>query len=178
MKVDIVSKISATYKSICPFLVERSRRIWATSKAKTIGRGGINTMRAAIGMGYFTIGKGFEKLEHPPASSACIRRAGGGRENKIETDQTLLDALKSILDLVTRCNPMNPLLGTNMSLSKIVTLLKEKNHGADITTIRLLLKQLGYTLQSNRKRREGEDHPDRNAQFEYINEHIQKQNRE
>jgi transposase len=170
-----ITTISEKYKSIQQFFDERSKRIWAAAEAKAIGRGGINAVRAATGMGYFTIKKGFEELEKSPAAQQRIRHPGGGRKKKTETDETLLSDLKQIIDPLTRGDPMNPLLWTSKSLAKIVVALKKEKHEVGITTVRKLLKQLGYSLQSNRKRREGEDHPDRNSQFEYINECVREQ---
>jgi transposase len=175
MDTDIILKLSEKYKSIYPFLDERSKRIWAASEAKSIGRGGINAVRAATGMGYFTIKKGFDELENSPTSTDRIRQSGGGRKKKIETDTTLLQDLQTIVEPITRGDPTSPLLWTSKSLTKIVKGLKEKGHVVGITSVRKLLKQLGYSLQSNRKRREGEDHPDRNVQFEYINKHVKEQ---
>jgi transposase len=174
MENRIISIISDKYKSVQGFLDEHSKRIWAAAEAQSLGRGGINAVRAATGMGYWTLRKGLEELADPSMNVVRIRKSGGGRKKKIETDKTLLEDLQLIVAPATRGNPMNPLLWTSKSLSKIVNGLKEQGHEVGITTVRKLLKQLGYSLQSNRKRREGENHPDRNAQFEYINEHVKK----
>jgi hypothetical protein len=103
------------------------------------------------------------------------RKSGGGKKKITQTQPQLIDALKAIVDPTTRGNPMNPLLWTSKSLLKIVTALKAQRFQVGITSVQLLLKQLYYTLQSNRKRREGSNHPDRDAQFEYINKQTKKQ---
>jgi hypothetical protein len=126
-------------------------------------------------MGYYTLKKGLEELENPPTDTKRIRKPGGGQKKKSEKDKTLLQDLKFIVDPITRGAPMSSLLWTSKSLAKIVAALKVKGHEVGITTIRKELKKLGYSLQSNRKTRDGASHPDRNAQFEYINEQVQAQ---
>ncbi|MDR2757519.1 MAG: hypothetical protein LBC20_17640 [Planctomycetaceae bacterium] len=153
-----ITTIYEKYKSIQAFFDERSKRVWAAAEAKSIGRGGINAVRAATGMGYLTLKKGFAELEQSPSVQQRIRQPGGGRKKKTDTDVTLLSDLQQILDPFTRGDPMTPLLWTSKSLAKIVAALQEAKHNVGITTVRKLLKQLGYSLQSNRKRREGEDH--------------------
>lgn len=134
-----------------------------------------NIVRAATGMGYFTIKKGLDELPPPPPLPIRLRQSGGGRKKKSEVDVTFLSDLQLIIDPLTRGDPSSPLLWTSKSLVKIKKALKEKGHQIGITTIRKELKRLGYSLQSNRKRREGEYHPDRNRQFEYINKKTKEQ---
>jgi transposase len=176
MKADIIQTLRATYADISPFLNERSRRIWAASAAKNLGRGGITLVQKVTGISSKTIRKGILELESDPVLPVDrCRKSGGGRKKITETQPQLIDALKAIVDPATRGDPQNPLLWTSKSLSKIVTALKKQGFQVGITSVRLLLKQLGYTLQSNRKRLEGSHHPDRDAQFEYVNKQIKKQ---
>ncbi|MDR2706400.1 MAG: ISAzo13 family transposase [Planctomycetaceae bacterium] len=175
MNSDIITPFSDKYKSICEFLDERGRRVWAATEVLGLGRGGVNIVRAATGMGYFTIKKGLDELAHPPSPPTRLRQIGGGRKKKSEIDVTFLSDLQLIIDPLTRGDPSNPLLWTSKSLVKLKATLKEQGHEVGITTIRKELKRLGYSLQSNRKRGEGEDHPDRNRQFEYINKKTKEQ---
>jgi hypothetical protein len=104
-----------------------------------------------------------------PAPRGRVRRAGGGRKRLSETDATLLDDLRALLDPVTRGDPMAPLLWTAKSLRNLVKGLEQDGHRISHETVAVMLRGLGYSLQGNRKTLEGSNHPDRDAQFEYIN---------
>src|SRR5438128_11185984 len=155
---------------------ERVVRLWAAAEAVALGRGGISLVAAATGVSRKRIGVGIRELraedpqapERPPRQSR-VRRPGGGRKPKTETDPTLLDDLEALVEPLTRGDPMSPLRWTCKSLTKLAAALRDRGHQVSHETVRQLLLQLDYSLQATCKTREGSDHPDRNAQFEQIN---------
>src|SRR5512135_3656767 len=152
---------------------ERRRRPWATAEARELGWGGVSLVARATGRSRPTITAGFRELDQPlpqrAAQSARVRRLGGGRRPLTETDSGLLAALESLLEPVTRGDPESPLRWTCKSTRRLAEELTRKNHRVGPRTVATLLQKAGYSLQANRKTREGIAHPDRNAQFEYIN---------
>ena len=171
-------QIRSRYRRIERSLNERARRLFAASEALSLGRGGIAMVSRATGLARRTIGEGMKELkaieagEEPAELAGRVRRPGGGRKKATDKDPTLLADLKELVESTTRGDPESPLLWTSRSLRNIATSLSAQGHSVGIMTIRRLLKELGYSLQSNRKRLEGKQHPDRNAQFEHINETI------
>src|SRR4051812_2469833 len=127
-----------------------------------------------------TVDLGIRELREgvPPAtpdrSRGRVRRPGGGRKPVTEHDASLLSDLESLVDPVTRGDPMSPLRWTCKSTRKLAEGLQQRGHGVGYRTVAGLLRQLNYSLQSNRKTREGASHPDRNAQFEYINDQVRR----
>ena len=153
------------------------RRQWAAAEASTLGWGGIATVSAATGLARNTIAAGLRELgyrqEHPDEPVASrLRRVGGGRKALTETDPGLLQALDALVDPVTRGHPESPLRWTCKSTRKLAEELQRQKHPVTDRTVAALLKQSGYSLQANRKTKEGSSHPDRNAQFEYINRQV------
>lgn len=175
------AKVRRRYLKIAGSLTERARRLHAASEALAFGYGGIAAVSRAIGMAKSAIGRGIEELRGieegvvKPMDPTRSRRAGGGRKKITETDPTLLPNLKRLVDSSTRGDPESPLLWTARSLQNLADELTALGHKVSNHTISRLLKELGYSLQSNRKRLEGAQHPDRNAQFEHINEKIRRQ---
>src|SRR5829696_5057952 len=160
---------------------ERLCRLWAAAEALALGRGGITLVAAATGVSRKRIGVGIRELREQaapaaaaPPSLARVRRPGGGRKPKTETDPTLLDDLEALVEPLTRGDPMSPLRWTCKSLTKLAAALREQGHQVSHETVRQLLLQLDYSLQATCKTREGSDHPDRNAQFEQINAQAQR----
>jgi len=171
-----VELIRQKYEALTPFLDERVRRLWAGAEARVLGRGGIATVAAATGLSRDTIRGGM-----PPAqggggkalaalAGARLRRAGGGRKRLVNKDVTLLRDLEALVDPVTRGDPQSPLRWTSKSTRKLAEELQARGHPIEARTVAGLLTELGYSLQALRKTREGAAHPDRDAQFEYINE--------
>lgn len=155
-------------------LDERGRREWAASEALAIGYGGVTRVSRATGLARSTVVAGVAELRAEPASSAAegprrIRRPGGGRKKKTETDPTLLADLEELIDPGTRGDPESPLRWTVKSLRVLACELTTLGHKISFSAVRTLLKLLGYSLQGNRKTLEGSAHPDRDAQFEYLN---------
>ena len=160
-------------------MVERMRRQWAASEAQTYGRGGVSAVSDATGMSRNTIRKGLIELtarkKHPRAPvSTRIRREGGGRKRLTETDPGLARALDRLIEPTTRGDPMSPLRWTCKSTMNLAQGLTRQGHPIGAWTVGAMLKQAGYSLQSNRKTKEGASHPDRNAQFEYINSSVER----
>ena len=154
---------------MAPLLDERSRRRWAASEAHMIGHGGVSAAAAATGLARRTIYRGLADLkDRASAKDDRIRRRGGGRKSRIAEDSTLLADLKLLVEPVTRGDPMRRQLWTSLSLRKLSKDLKGKGHEISYPVVGDCLRQLGYSLQANRKSHEGSGHMDRNAQFEYI----------
>jgi hypothetical protein len=154
-------------------LDERSRRLVAAAESLAIGRGGVSAVARATGMARQVIRRGVAELQeapvHPPSR---IRRPGGGRKKAVVRDATLQHDLERLVEPVTRGDPESPLRWTCKSVRKLVAELERMGHRANRQTIAEILDDLGYSLQANRKTREGASHPDRNAQFEHINRRV------
>jgi hypothetical protein len=156
---------------------ERMRRQWAASEAVDLGWGGVCAVAAATGLARNTIMAGARELAarrtHPRTKvSPRIRQEGGGRKALIENDPGLLTALEALVDPVTRGHPESPLRWTCKSTGTLAAELERQQHQVSDRTVAALLKAAGYSLQANRKTREGSSHEDRNAQFEYINRRV------
>jgi transposase len=175
--MEIESAVKERYQNLEWALDERLRRLFAASEAKAIGHGGIALVWKATGVARGSIQQGLKELVERPegmeSSSRRIRRVGAGRKTTVTDDAALLAALESLVEPVTRGDPESPLRWTCKSLRQLATELGEQGHSVSHTSIGGLLKQLGYSLQGNRKTLEGADHPDRNSQFEYINARVE-----
>lgn len=159
------------YATIAPLFHERLRRLFVAMLAQSWGHGGIASVAAATGMARSTIGRGLRELERIAAEGTAgehIRRPGGGRKKAVTTDPTLAEDLQKLVDPATRGDPMSPLQWVSKSTRHVAEALREQGHQISHETVRRSLKELGFTLQANRKTREGEQHEDRNAQFEHI----------
>ena len=172
-----IERIRSKYVALSPAMDERLRRQWAAAEAMTLGWGGVSTVSVATGMARNTITVGRRELEtrqeHPEVPvDRRLRRAGAGRKRVAETDPELLKALEALVDPVTRGHPESPLKWTCKSTAKLAAELSRQEHPVTDRTVATLLKEAGYSLQANRKTREGSRHPDRNAQFEYINQQV------
>ncbi|GAB6269731.1 MAG: hypothetical protein STSR0002_24730 [Smithella sp.] len=174
--MDIESAVRERYKNLEWALDERLRRLYAAAEAKAIGHGGITLVQKVTGVARGSIKQGLKELlpsQRTPSgdgSNQRIRRIGGGRKASVKDDAKLLAALESLVEPVTRGDPESPLRWTCKSLRQLESELRSQGHAVSHTSIGVLLKKLGYSLQGNRKTLEGGDHPDRNAQFEFINE--------
>ena len=164
--------IKLRYAALAPVLDERGRRRFAAAEALAAGRGGVTAVSRITGIARSTIDRGLAELRGdgaPAAGPDRVRRKGGGRRPLIVTDPTLLADLKDLVEPTTRGDPMAPLLWTAKSLRNLAGGLRELGHRIGHNVVADLLRDLGYSLQANRKTREGTNHPDRNAQFGYIN---------
>lgn len=171
-----VRAIRRKYRSLLPVLNERQRRLWAAVEARALGRGGLVTMVRATGMAKTTVLRGLADLESgPELTPDRVRRPGAGRKRATVVDPGLVAALKNLVEPMTRGDPESPLLWTSKSTRHLATELTAKGHPISHTAVADLLWDQGYSLQANRKTKEGTNHPDRNAQFEYINRRIRRQ---
>jgi transposase len=177
--MDIESAVRERYKNLEWALDERLRRLYAAAEAKVIGHGGITLVQKATGVARGSIKQGLKELLLPSqqtpsgdGSNQRIRRIGGGRKASVKDNAKLLAALESLVEPVTRGDPESPLRWTCKSLRQLESELRSQGYAVSHTSIGGLLKKLGYSLQGNRKTLEGGDHPDRNAQFEFINERV------
>jgi len=165
--------IREKYMKLVPVMTERSKRTWAATEALAIGRGGISVVSRATGIDRNTIAKGIRELDTPETlATDRIRRQGGGRKRSSVIDTTLTRDLEHLIDPVTRGDPESPLRWTCKSVRKLSAELGRKGHQVSHTVVAALLHEMGYSLQANRKVREGKEHPDRNAQFEKINREV------
>jgi len=169
--------IRQKYIALSPVMDERMRRQWAASEASTLGWGGVTAVAEATGLAWNTIKAGMRELDHRAAHpdepvDDRLRCVGAGRKRLTETDPQLLAALEELVDPATRGHPESPLRWTCKSTAILAKELTRRNHPVTDRTVATMLKEAGYSLQANRKTREGNQHPDRNAQFEHINEQV------
>jgi hypothetical protein len=169
------SAIRLRYEALVSVLDERGRRRFAAAEALAAGRGGVSAVSMITGIARSTINRGLVELRGAPEESSAssrVRRAGGGRKRATEKDPTLLPDLHMLVEPVTRGDPMTPLLWTAKSLRNLADGLRELGHGVCHNVVAGLLREMGYSLQGNRKTLEGGSHPDRDAQFRYINDQV------
>jgi transposase len=169
-----IDAIKQRFTSLEPFLDERLRRLHAAAEAKAFGYGGIAAVARATGVSRRAIGNGLKELAAPAVSSdKRIRQPGGGRKRTVAKDTTLLHDLEQLVEPVSRGDPESPLRWTCKSVRKLADELNHQGHQVSHRLVAELLQGLGFSLQANRKTREGASHPDRNAQFEHINAQVQ-----
>jgi hypothetical protein len=175
----VVERIRRKFLAVGPVLDERSRRQWAASEALEQGWGGLTAVAAATGLARDTIRVGLQELRqreaHPDEwPESRLRRPGAGRKRLVDADPDLLRALEALVEPLTRGDPESPLRWTCKSTAKLAAELTSQRHPVSARTVAALLHEAGYSLQANRKTREGGGHRDRNAQFEYINAQAQR----
>ena len=169
-----INGIRLRFEHVSPLMDERMRRQWAAAEARSYGWGGIHAVVRATGLAPGTIRKGLAELDvrsENPAEpiTARLRCEGGGRKRRTDADPELMEALEMLVDPATRGDPESPLRWTCKSTRTLARELTAQGHRVSCVTVGRLLKQSGYSLQGNRKTKEGDSHPDRNAQFEHIN---------
>jgi|SRR5215471_2600381 len=172
-----MKSLQEKYEFLRSELDERGRRLWAASEALALGRGGIVTVARATGLAERTIRRGQRELRRPVPSVAVasrrVRRPGGGRTRLVDEDPMVVGALEALVEPTARGDPRSPLRWTCKSTRRLAEELTRQGHRISHTKVAQLLEGLGYSLQGTRKTKEGATHPDRNAQFEYINEQVQ-----
>ena len=170
--------IREKYQMLAPELNERTLRLFAAAEAKYLGRGGITLVARAIGVSRDRISRGLQDLEaERKLEPDRIRRPGGGRKKQVEEDPTLEKDLEQSISPYTRGDPESPLRWTCKSVRKLAAELNRKGHQVSHSSVASLLRDMNYSLQANRKTTEGKQHPDRDAQFNYINQTAQQQQR-
>src|ERR1700756_4721567 len=158
------------YREMAPVLNEQSRRRFVALEARALGRGGVSLMSGISGLARSTIYHGLSDIpDNVAVPAGRVRKAGGGRTKKSSRDPSLAAALKPLVEPATRGDPMQPLLWATRSLRNLVTELAKEGHKVCPTVVSELLRGMGYSLQANNKTREGGQHIDRDAQFQYIN---------
>lgn len=167
--------IKQRYALISPFLDERQRRLYLAAEAKVIGYGGVSTVSRMTGVSRSAISAGYEdydQAKEKKLSPGRIRKEGGGRKRTVATDVTLKTDLEALIEPVTRGDPESPLRWTCKSVRNLSGELNRMGHKTSHRMVAELLHEMDYSLQANRKTLEGESHPDRNAQFEFINQKV------
>jgi hypothetical protein len=165
----VIDGLELKFNSLVGDLDERGRRRWAATEAMALGYGGVTAVSLATGLSDRTIRNGIKELRSDdPLPSSRQRRPGGGRKPLEETQQDLIVAIDRLVEPTERGDPQSPLRWTCKSLSNLQTELLSQGFQVGRMKISKVLRSLGYSLQGNRKTREGTDHPDRNAQFEHI----------
>jgi len=166
-----IEPIRERFSAVAPFLDERGRRLVAAAEAFAAGYGGIAAVAIATGVAPSTIGRGLKELAQDEPSER-IRRPGAGRKPTISKDPTLLCDLEALVEPATRGDPESPLRWTCKSVRRLAQALQAQGHEVSRTLVGHLLNEAGYSLQGNRKTTEGDSHPDRDAQFGYINTQV------
>jgi hypothetical protein len=160
------------FSDIWPLLDERSRRLVAANEALSMGYGGVSRVRRACGLSRKAIAKGIREIAAGNAMPGRIRRSGAGRKNIIERDPKLIILLDRLIEPETRGDPESPLRWICKSTRTLAAQLSRQKHPVSHEKVAQLLRDQDYSLQSNRKTEEGADHPDRDAQFRYINKQV------
>jgi hypothetical protein len=174
MRMSNARPIAAKYKALVDVLDERTRRLWAAAEARAAGYGGVSLVARATGLSRATIAAGLEELRRPRRRTAAsplgrrLRRPGAGRKRLVAQQPGLGEALEALVEPTTRGDPQSPLRWTCKSVRVLARELERQGYRLSYQTVSDLLHAAHYSLQANRKTREGDGHPDRNAQFEHI----------
>ena len=175
VSMDILAGIEARFKRLRGVLDERSRRLLVAAESEAMGERGISTVSKATGVSRQVIRQGIAELkESAVLPERRIRRSGGGRKSAVELDPSLKTDLEELLESTTRGDPESPLRWTCRSVRNLEAELKSSGHSVSHQVVADLLHELEYSLQANRKTSEGASHPDRNAQFEYVNSKVKR----
>ncbi|MGH7907685.1 MAG: ISAzo13 family transposase, partial [Candidatus Binataceae bacterium] len=174
----IIEAIEGKYIELLDDLDERGRRRWAAVEARALGHGGITAVALATGLSDRTIRTGLKELGDPaPLAGDRQRRTGGGRKCHAITQPGLQDALDRLIEPTARGSPMNPLRWTIKSTYRLAQALQKQGYEVSATSVRRMLVVMKYSLQSNRKTREGAQHPDRDGPFRHIAERVKARKR-
>ena len=171
---DLAESVARRYAVVRPHLSEFQRRLWLGAEAAELGPGGVGVVAAATGVAADTVRRGRAEADDGTApASGRSRKAGGGRKRAESHDEQLVAAFESLIDPVTRGDPMSPLRWTSKSIRALTAALRGKGHQVSDFVVRRLLRERGYSLQANVKTAEGAQHEDRDAQFGYLNDQAQ-----
>jgi transposase len=164
--------LAAKFEAISPHLDERQRRLLMAAEARALGHGGIRLVARAAGVREATVSLGVDELEAGAEPLGRARRPGGGRKRAADADPGLRPALLALAEPAERGDPMSPLRWTTKSTRSLADELTRQGHKVSADTVGDLLREEGFSLQGNAKTLEGTRHPDRDAQFRYINERV------
>ncbi|MGH3659192.1 MAG: ISAzo13 family transposase, partial [Micromonosporaceae bacterium] len=168
-----VESLARRFEALRPHLTERQRRLWLGAEARELGSGGPVVVAQVVGVAADTVRRGRAELDDPaPPPVGVSRRSGGGRKRAETHDPELVAALERLVDPEARGDPMSPLRWTAKSTRTLAAALQQAGHQVSDFVVRRLLTALGYSLQANAKTAEGRQHPDRDAQFRYLNEQV------
>src|SRR3954454_7288936 len=173
VRADVVESLRAKFAALLPHLDERQQRLVLAGEARSLGHGGIAAVAQASGASRSRIAQGVAELEAGQAPLQRVRRAGGGRKPLTATDPALLAALLALVEPTRRGDPCSPLCWTTLSTRRLAAELSSAGHRVGADTVARLLREQGFSLQANAKTLEGGQHPDRDAQFGYLNEQAQ-----
>ena len=162
--------LAAKFAALLPHLDERQRRLLMGAEARFLGHGGIKLVTRAAGVSAVTVSRGIDELEAGGEPLGRIRKPGGGRKPVTQTDPGVSTALLGLVELGSRGDPQSPLRWTTKSMRRLQSELAAVGHPVSVSTVAKLLKAEGFTLQGNAKTIEGAAHPDRDAQFRYLND--------
>jgi hypothetical protein len=169
LREPFLDEVAAIYAEVKPVLDERQRRLVLGSAARRLGRGGIKKVAAAVGVDPETVSRGAKEIQAGPVADGRVRVAGAGRPPVTVTAPGVAEELEHLVEPVTRGDPESPLRWTNKSTQKLADELTARGFAVGPRTVSKLLKTCGYRLQANAKVVQGRQHPDRDAQFEYVN---------
>lgn len=172
LAVDTVESLTAKFSALLPHLDERQQRLYLASEARSLGHGGIAAVARAAGVSRQTVTNGVDELESGQPPLGRTRRPGAGRKRLTQTDPALRPALLALVEPDERGDPMSPLRWTTKSTRHLAGQLTTQGHRISADTVADLLRTEGFSLQSNTKTLEGKQHPDRDAQFRYLNEQV------
>ncbi len=172
--MDTDAQLAQYFAGMWPHLDEHARRLVAASQAVELGYGGISRVSRACGLSRVTLAKGIDELQSAPLTPGRIRHEGGGRHTLTSTDPGLAPALDGMVEPTARGDPQSPLRWTCKSARTLAEALTARRHPVSHTKVTQLLRDGGYSLQGNRKTEEGDDHPDRDAQFRHINSAVKR----
>jgi hypothetical protein len=165
----IEAALAAKFATLFPHLDERQRRLTIGAEARSLGHGGIRLVARAAGVREGTVSCGVTELESGEAPLGRVRRSGGGRKRAVDLDPGLRPALLALVEPDVRGDPMSPLRWTTKSTRQLAAELTRQGHRVSADTVAAVLREEGFSLQGNAKTIEGAQHPDRDAQFRYIN---------
>jgi transposase len=176
MEIDseILRQVTTRFEVLAPHLNERQRRLVLAEEARLLGHGGVRAVARAAGVSESTVRAGVFELESgdDPLPAGRVRRPGGGRKPLTEHDPKLLPALLALVEPDERGDPTSPLRWTTKSVRHLADELTKQGRPISAATVGRLLHRNGFSLQANAKTLEGEQHPDRDAQFDYVNEQV------
>src|SRR2546430_12320525 len=167
----VMESLARRYDAVKPHLTERQRRVWLGAEARELGPGGVRIVADAVRVSPDTVRRGRDELDDPqPWEVGRSRAPGGGRKRAEQTDPELLAALDTLVDPESRGDPMTPLRWTCKSLRTLADNLRRQGHQVSASLVQRLLHEAGHSLQGNAKTLEGNQNPDRDAQFRHIHD--------